>query len=36
LQQLQQDLEKGEWQRRYGALLELDAYDAGYRLVIAG
>jgi SAM-dependent methyltransferase len=36
LQRLQQDLEGGEWQRRYGALLELDAYDAGYRLVVAG
>ena len=36
LQRLQQDLESGEWQRRYGALLELDAYDAGYRLVVAG
>lgn len=36
LQRLQRDLESGEWQRRYGALLELDAYDAGYRLVVAG
>ena len=36
LQRLKQDLENGEWQRRYGALLELDAYDAGYRLVVAG
>jgi SAM-dependent methyltransferase len=36
LQRLQQDLESGEWQRRYGALLELDSYDAGYRLVVAG
>lgn len=36
LQRLQRDLESGEWQRRYGALLELDAYDAGYRLVVTG
>ena len=36
LRRLRQDLESGEWQRRYGALLELDAYDAGYRLVVAG
>lgn len=36
LQRLQQDLESGEWQRRHGPLLELDAYDAGYRLVVAG
>jgi SAM-dependent methyltransferase len=36
LQRLQQDLESGEWQHRYGALLKLDAYDAGYRLVVAG
>jgi len=36
LQRLQRDLESGEWRRRYGALLELDVYDAGYRLVVAG
>ncbi len=36
LQRLQQDIESGEWQRRYGELMELDAYDAGYRLVVAG
>jgi SAM-dependent methyltransferase len=36
LQRLQQDLESGEWQRRYGGLMDLDAYDAGYRLVVAG
>jgi SAM-dependent methyltransferase len=29
------DLETGEWDRRYAELLELDAYDAGYRLVVA-
>jgi SAM-dependent methyltransferase len=36
LQRLQQDLESEEWQRRYGGLMDLDAYDAGYRLVVAG
>lgn len=35
LQNLKRDLETGEWQRRYGALLTLDEYDAGYRLVVA-
>jgi SAM-dependent methyltransferase len=35
LQRLKQDLETGEWQRRYADLLTLDAYDAGYRLVVA-
>ena len=35
LQKLQQDLETGEWERRYAELLSLDAYDAGYRLIIA-
>lgn len=34
--QLQRDLESGEWERRYADLLALDAYDAGYRLVVAG
>ena len=36
LQRLKQDLETGEWARRYAGLLDLDAYDAGYRLVVAG
>ena len=36
LQRLEQDLESGEWQRRYGGLMELETYDAGYRLVVAG
>jgi SAM-dependent methyltransferase len=36
LQKLKQDLETGEWSRRYAGLLALDAYDAGYRLVVAG
>jgi len=35
LQRLRQDLETGEWRRRYADLLTQDAYDAGYRLVIA-
>jgi len=35
LARLKQDLETGEWERRYGELLALSAYDAGYRLVIA-
>jgi SAM-dependent methyltransferase len=35
LARLKQDLETGAWQRRYGELLTLDAYDAGYRLVVA-
>ena len=36
LQKLKRDLETGEWERRYAELLNLDEYDAGYRLVIAG
>jgi SAM-dependent methyltransferase len=35
LERLKQDLEAGEWERRYAELLSLDAYDAGYRLVLA-
>jgi len=35
LQKLQQDLETGEWNRRYADLLASDAYDAGYRLIVA-
>lgn len=35
LQKLRQDLETGEWKRRYAELLTRDAYDAGYRLVVA-
>jgi SAM-dependent methyltransferase len=34
LQRLKQDLETGEWERRYAELLTLDVYDAGYRLVV--
>ncbi len=33
---LRRDIETGEWQRRYADLLGRDAYDAGYRLVVAG
>ena len=36
LQNLKQNLETGEWARRYAELLALDEYDAGYRLVVAG
>jgi hypothetical protein len=36
LQRLKRDLETGEWERRYADLLARDAYDAGYRLVVAG
>jgi SAM-dependent methyltransferase len=36
LQNLRLDLESGAWERRYAELLTLDAYDAGYRLVVAG
>jgi ubiquinone/menaquinone biosynthesis C-methylase UbiE len=35
LQDLRRDLGTGEWERRYAKLLDLDEYDAGYRLVIA-
>ena len=35
LRRLKYDLATGEWERRYGELLTLPAYDAGYRLVIA-
>ena len=35
LQRLRQDLKTGEWERRYAELLTQEAYDAGYRLVVA-
>lgn len=35
LQLLQADMDNGEWQRRYGALMEMDSLDVGYRLVVA-
>lgn len=36
IDRLKRDLETGEWEHRYGDLLALEAYDAGYRLVVAG
>jgi SAM-dependent methyltransferase len=36
LERLRKDLESGAWEERYAALLTLDEYDAGYRLVVAG
>ncbi|MEM9057335.1 MAG: class I SAM-dependent methyltransferase [Pseudomonadota bacterium] len=35
LERLRQDIESGAWRQRYADLLELDAYDAGYRLVVS-
>lgn len=35
VQRLRQDLDTGEWERRYGGLLGLTDHDAGYRLVVA-
>jgi SAM-dependent methyltransferase len=35
LARLKRDLETGEWERRYAEVLSLDAYDAGYRIVVA-
>lgn len=35
LAQLRRDLESGEWHRRNGHLLQQDALDVGYRLVVA-
>lgn len=35
LERLKQDLDTGIWQQRYAGLLNLNAYDAGYRLVVA-
>jgi hypothetical protein len=32
---LSQELENGEWHRRFGHLLELEELDLGYRLVTA-
>ena len=34
LERLRHDLETGAWARRYADLLTLDAYDAGYRLIV--
>ncbi|MGE0707542.1 MAG: class I SAM-dependent methyltransferase [Planctomycetota bacterium] len=35
LEALRRDLESGAWHERHGALLERDALDVGYRLVVA-
>ncbi len=35
LRELERDLATGEWRRRYADLLDLDEYDAGYRLVVS-
>jgi len=35
LEKLKRDLESGAWERRYADLLQLDEYEAGYRLVVA-
>jgi SAM-dependent methyltransferase len=34
LQRLEEDLDSGEWRRRYGELLEKEELDMGYRLVV--
>lgn len=36
VRRLERDLESGEWARRYADVVRLEAYDAGYRLVVAG
>ena len=36
LRRLAEDLESGEWRRRYAHLVALDQLDLGYRLVVAG
>jgi SAM-dependent methyltransferase len=36
LQKLKHDLDTGEWAQRYRELLDREAYDAGYRLVVSG
>ena len=35
LERLAADLDSGAWEARYGNLMELDAIDAGYRLVVS-
>jgi hypothetical protein len=35
LARLRDDLDSGDWQRRYGSLLALDELDVGLRLVVA-
>jgi len=34
IERLAADLDSGEWERRNGALLELDELDLGYRIVV--
>jgi SAM-dependent methyltransferase len=36
MRRLAADLESGAWHERYRHLLDLDEYDAGYRIVVAG
>jgi SAM-dependent methyltransferase len=35
IEELGKDLARGTWARRHADLLELDAYDAGYRLIVS-
>jgi hypothetical protein len=35
IDELRSDLASGRWLRKHGHLLQLDAFDAGYRLVVA-
>jgi len=35
LRRLKQDVESGDWARKYVHLLSLDAIDLGYRMVVA-
>ena len=35
LSRLDEDLKSGAWARRYGSVMDLDAMDLGYRLVVA-
>ena len=35
VERLRQDLASGEWERRYAEILDRDALDLGYRLVVA-
>lgn len=35
LERLAADLESGAWENRYGAVLAMDSFDCGYRLVVA-
>jgi hypothetical protein len=36
MQHLADDLASGAWHERYHHLLDLDEFDAGYRIVVAG